>query len=65
GKVFFRLGTSWLEEFERELLQFPDGNHDDQVDALAYVSQMIEPMTRSKVWGISKQQTNELLSLFD
>lgn len=36
GKVFFRVGAEWLDEFESELLQFPNGTHDDQVDTLAY-----------------------------
>ena len=29
-------GASWRGEFEAELLQFPEGKHDDQVDALSY-----------------------------
>jgi predicted phage terminase large subunit-like protein len=28
------LGLPWLEEFETELLRFPNGKHDDQVDAV-------------------------------
>lgn len=36
GDVQFRAEASWLEELERELLLFPNGPHDDQVDALAY-----------------------------
>lgn len=65
GKVFFRKDTPWLDEFERELHQFPDGSHDDQVDALSYISQMIEPLGSTKIWGISKQKTKDMLSLFD
>jgi predicted phage terminase large subunit-like protein len=38
GKVFHRLGASWLHDFEAELLAFPAGEHDDQVDALAYAA---------------------------
>ena len=34
--VYFREGASWLGDFEEELLQFPRGTHDDQVDTLAY-----------------------------
>lgn len=29
----------WLEEFVGELLAFPDGTHDDQVDTLSYAAQ--------------------------
>lgn len=36
GKVTFTEAASWLPDLERELVEFPDGPHDDQVDALAY-----------------------------
>jgi len=34
GRVFLPLAAAWLEEFKRELLNFPNGVHDDQVDSL-------------------------------
>jgi len=34
--VFFNRNALWYSDLERELLQFPVGEHDDQVDALAY-----------------------------
>lgn len=34
--VFFRQGAPWLGALEDELLAFPRGEHDDQVDTLAY-----------------------------
>jgi predicted phage terminase large subunit-like protein len=37
GRVFFPVAAPWLTEFATEMLQFPDGLHDDQVDALANV----------------------------
>jgi predicted phage terminase large subunit-like protein len=36
GKVFFPQRAPWLDELMREMLHFPDGTHDDQVDALAW-----------------------------
>ena len=36
GDVVFPKDAPWLDELERELLLFPNGAHDDQVDALAY-----------------------------
>ena len=36
GQVFFPTKALWYDDLEREMLQFPDGEHDDQVDALAY-----------------------------
>lgn len=39
GAVYFMHG-SWLADFEDELLSFPTGAHDDQVDTLSYAAQM-------------------------
>lgn len=36
GQVYFPWGAPWLAEFEDELLLFPRGRHDDQVDVLSY-----------------------------
>lgn len=38
GQVYFRRGASWLPDLEDELLTFPTGAHDDQVDALAHAT---------------------------
>ena len=34
GRVYLPRDAEWLEEFRRELLNFPNGVHDDQVDSL-------------------------------
>lgn len=34
GRVIFPKEAPWLAEFEHELLAFPNGRHDDQVDSL-------------------------------
>jgi predicted phage terminase large subunit-like protein len=34
GRVYLPPAATWLEEFKRELLNFPNGVHDDQVDSL-------------------------------
>ncbi len=34
GRVYLPESADWLEEFQRELLNFPNGVHDDQVDSL-------------------------------
>lgn len=36
GKLLLPREAAWLPELERELLQFPNGKHDDQVDAVSY-----------------------------
>jgi predicted phage terminase large subunit-like protein len=41
GSVYFLQGAPWLGDFEQELLSFPTGAHDDQVDTMSYAVQMI------------------------
>ena len=36
GMVYHNEGASWLADFEHELMSFPNGAHDDQVDTIAY-----------------------------
>jgi hypothetical protein len=36
--------ASWFAEFKRELLSFPAGKHDDQVDALGLIGQLLDQM---------------------
>ena len=38
GTVYFRAGAPWLHDLEDELLAFPNGSFDDQVDALSYAA---------------------------
>jgi predicted phage terminase large subunit-like protein len=35
GAVHLPLHAPWLDEFEKEVLSFPKGRHDDQIDALS------------------------------
>ena len=39
--VFVPTGTDWTDLLVNELLRFPNGVHDDQVDALAWLGQMM------------------------
>ena len=36
--------ASWYSEFKSELLSFPAGKHDDQVDALGLIGQLLDQM---------------------
>ena len=38
GRVFFPASAPWLDEWEHELLTFPNGSYDDQVDTLSYAA---------------------------
>jgi predicted phage terminase large subunit-like protein len=48
GKVYHRLGARWLHDFEAELLAFPVGEHDDQVDTIAYGANAL--LRRASSW---------------
>ena len=48
GMVFIPKDAPWTQPFVSELLQFPNGTHDDQVDTLAWLGQMFDMMTRFK-----------------
>lgn len=47
GKVIFPAHSPWLVDFESELLKFPFGTHDDQVDALSYLGLGLDLQTRA------------------
>jgi predicted phage terminase large subunit-like protein len=46
GKVFFPKDAPWLEEWEEELLSFPNARHDDQVDVAAYAALEFENLPK-------------------
>jgi hypothetical protein len=50
GRVSFPSDAPWLQEWEHEHLQFPNGTHDDQVDTGAYAVQVqnLMPAKRPK-----------------
>ncbi|MCW3988645.1 MAG: phage terminase large subunit, partial [Candidatus Bathyarchaeota archaeon] len=41
----------WLEDFEDELLAFPYGRYDDQVDAMSQGVEWIMEKTRKRAWS--------------
>jgi predicted phage terminase large subunit-like protein len=47
GKVRIPVDAPWAGDLEQELLKFPHGKHDDQVDALAYMAIQLDQMTGS------------------
>ena len=40
-----RQGAPWFSDLRTELLSFPVGKHDDQVDALGLVGQLLEKIS--------------------
>jgi hypothetical protein len=57
GKVFFLRGAAGPADFEDELAAFPNGEHDDQVDAAVYGAYLDAPPLGAgglpRVWLIS------------
>jgi predicted phage terminase large subunit-like protein len=47
GQVSLPENSSWLDAFRRELLSFPSGKHDDQVDAFSQLLAWIRKRSRS------------------
>ena len=44
--LYVPAGAPWLADFRAELLSFPAGRHDDQVDAIGLVGQLLDTMVR-------------------
>ena len=44
GKVYLPSKAPWLADFTAELLTFPAGKHDDQVDALGLIGRMLDEL---------------------
>ena len=48
GYVLLPERAPWLQDFQTEILQFPHGRHDDQVDSL---SQFLMWITKPRHYG--------------
>jgi predicted phage terminase large subunit-like protein len=48
GKVHIPEDAPWFNDLIREMEQFPAGKHDDMVDALAWLGQMLEDMLKGR-----------------
>lgn len=59
GSVYFRENASWLYDFENELLLFPNGRNDDQVDTFAYAGYMIQPISDNKPVSAHKPKSGK------
>jgi predicted phage terminase large subunit-like protein len=44
--LYLPAGAAWAAAFQRELLTFPAASHDDQVDAIGLIGQMLDTITR-------------------
>jgi predicted phage terminase large subunit-like protein len=56
GNVFIPEHAPWLDDFRNEILQFPDGRHDDQVDSM---SQYLARNAASNIDYLKQSVVNE------
>lgn len=49
GKVYLPHNAPWVADLMSELLTFPAGKHDDQVDALGLIGRMLDTMVAGRV----------------
>jgi hypothetical protein len=42
--LYVPINAPWYSDFRAELLSFPAGKHDDQVDALGLIGQLLDTM---------------------
>jgi predicted phage terminase large subunit-like protein len=47
--LYVPINAAWYASFRGELLSFPAGKHDDQVDALGLIGQLLDKMTAGRV----------------
>lgn len=48
GKVYFPEYAEWLPDLKNELLTFPAGRHDDQVDACSLIGRMLDRLLKGE-----------------
>ena len=49
GKVYLPEKAPWVNDFTAELLMFPAGKHDDQVDAFGLIGRMLDELIKGSV----------------
>jgi predicted phage terminase large subunit-like protein len=64
GMVLFPSEVDWVHELTNELLRFPSGVHDDQVDALAWIGQMMQEFTSVPVIRKHRKSWKDKLDKF-
>ena len=56
--LYVPVHAPWYAEFRRELLTFPAGKHDDQVDAMGLVGQLLDVMVAGRAAPKSERREN-------
>ena len=48
GKVYFPRNAPWINDLVSEMLRFPAGKNDDQVDVLSLFGRMLDKMLKGR-----------------
>jgi len=56
GRVHIPTDAPWYKELRKELIDFPGGRHDDIVDVVSYIGQMLDEMTTPFVQAGARNQ---------
>lgn len=56
--LYVPINASWFADFRSELLSFPAGKHDDQVDAIGLVGQLLDRMISGRVPDAPAKRNN-------
>ncbi len=65
GKVYLPQNAPWVADLMTELLSFPVGKHDDQVDALGLVGRLIDTMVGGRIPAAPQKQKTRWDIAFD
>ena len=52
GYVYLPERAPWLDDFQTEVLQFPNGRHDDQVDSMSQFLNWLRKKGFNRIWDI-------------
>lgn len=57
GKVYHREDGNWLDDFEAELMSFPKGKNDDQVDTVSMAGEIVHTVSGQQevAWGANPE----------
>ena len=64
GKVYLPKNASWVPDMVSELLHFPAGVHDDQVDVLSLFGRMIDPVQVFDQAAVQRALSDDVEPLF-
>ncbi|MBL8999393.1 MAG: phage terminase large subunit, partial [Gemmatimonadetes bacterium] len=65
GKVYLPQSAHWVTDLITEMMSFPAGKHDDQVDALGLVGRLMDTMVGGKRPVTQQEQKSRWQQAFD